>query len=367
MGAKISSDRKYQIFISSTFSDMEEERRVAVETILRTHNIPVGMEQFPSANRRSWDIIKEWIDESDIYLLIVGGRYGTVEPSTGKSFTHMEYEYAIQTQKPMIVCVIEEQHLDEKASRLKKKIVKEEDNPAKYYAFRDAVCKNQCSFYSNLDVLRLKISNDIHDAIMNNDLTGWAKKSKSKVHGFEESTKLFEICMMYTNHSRVLDTYRKVNSVKMEDELTSCYVEALSHLVCSCATGNDEDVLDFKIKMFSLFVKHYQLAIQHICNRLAEFESKSVYTDYRATEPRDTYDRKKREFKSQFLETETAALYPQNKAAALDNYNKVFVMGQELLKLAEEMEDDHLRGEHYERNDRDRMSQIGSIKKAKKK
>lgn len=115
MRSSLPLEQKYQIFISATFSDLRKERQAVVDTILKTHNIPVGMEQFPSGQRKSWAIIKEWIDKSDIYLLIVGGRYGSLEPSSGKSFTHLEYEYAIQMQKPMILCVISDNYLEKKS------------------------------------------------------------------------------------------------------------------------------------------------------------------------------------------------------------------------------------------------------------
>ena len=40
------NDKKYQVFISSTFDDLKEERKAILEAILITNNIPVGMESF---------------------------------------------------------------------------------------------------------------------------------------------------------------------------------------------------------------------------------------------------------------------------------------------------------------------------------
>ncbi|EOB9332781.1 DUF4062 domain-containing protein (plasmid) [Staphylococcus aureus] len=36
---------KYQIFISSTYLDLIEERQAVVEAVLNSNNIPAGMEQ----------------------------------------------------------------------------------------------------------------------------------------------------------------------------------------------------------------------------------------------------------------------------------------------------------------------------------
>jgi len=90
--------RKLQVFVSSTFIDLKEERQTAVQAILEAGHIPVGMELFIARDESQWDIIKEWIDESDVYMLIIGGRYGSIEPKSGKSYTHLEYEYALSVK-----------------------------------------------------------------------------------------------------------------------------------------------------------------------------------------------------------------------------------------------------------------------------
>ena len=87
--------KKLQIFISSTYKDLQDERQAAVEAILGSNNIPAGMELFKAGNNSQWETIKKWINDSDIYMLILGGRYGSIEPTSKKSYTQLEYEYAI--------------------------------------------------------------------------------------------------------------------------------------------------------------------------------------------------------------------------------------------------------------------------------
>ena len=48
------SDKKYQIFISSTFDDLQYERRAALEAILITNNIPIGMESFVASSQEQF-------------------------------------------------------------------------------------------------------------------------------------------------------------------------------------------------------------------------------------------------------------------------------------------------------------------------
>lgn len=91
---------KFQIFLSSTFEDLKEVRRVAMEQILNLGHIPVGMELFQAGNDSQWDYIKRRIVECDYYLLIVGDRYGSCLPD-GMSYTELEYTFAVEQEIPV--------------------------------------------------------------------------------------------------------------------------------------------------------------------------------------------------------------------------------------------------------------------------
>lgn len=93
--------RRYQVFVSSTYEDLKEERRHVIQALLETKCIPAGMELFPAASTQQWNLIKRVIDESDYYVIIVAGRYGSIGPE-GKSYTEMEFDYAIDSGKPVI-------------------------------------------------------------------------------------------------------------------------------------------------------------------------------------------------------------------------------------------------------------------------
>lgn len=87
-------DVRYQVFVSSTFVDLQNERSAVFQTLMEMDCIPAGMELFPAMDEEQWRFIQRIIDDCDYYILIVGGRYGSVS-STGVSFTEMEYDYAI--------------------------------------------------------------------------------------------------------------------------------------------------------------------------------------------------------------------------------------------------------------------------------
>ena len=98
------SQKKYQVFVSSTFRDLIEERQDAIRNILDLKHIPAGMELFPAADINQIDYIKKVIDECDYYLLIMGGRYGSMD-ADGVSYTEREYDYAVDMGKVVIAFV----------------------------------------------------------------------------------------------------------------------------------------------------------------------------------------------------------------------------------------------------------------------
>lgn len=94
-------DKRYQVFVSSTYEDLQDERREVMHALLSLNCIPTGMELFPAADEQSWELIKQFIAGCDYYIVIVGGRYGSKGPD-GRSYTEMEYDYAVGAGLPVL-------------------------------------------------------------------------------------------------------------------------------------------------------------------------------------------------------------------------------------------------------------------------
>jgi hypothetical protein len=86
-------DKRYQVFVSSTYADLKDERRTVIQALMEMDCIPAGMELFPAADEEQFQFIKRVIDDCDYYILIIGGRYGSTTPE-GLSYTEKEYDYA---------------------------------------------------------------------------------------------------------------------------------------------------------------------------------------------------------------------------------------------------------------------------------
>jgi hypothetical protein len=91
----------YQVFVSSTYSDLQDERRYVSETLARAGYIPAGMELLPASNQEQLEFIKRVIDRSDYYVVIVAAKYGSLADD-GVSFTEKEYEYAVSKNIPIL-------------------------------------------------------------------------------------------------------------------------------------------------------------------------------------------------------------------------------------------------------------------------
>lgn len=168
--------KKLQIFISSTYIDMKEERQAAVEAILKSGNIPAGMELFTSGNESQLQTIMRWIDESDIYVLLLGGRYGSIENSSGISYTEVEYDYAVSQKKPYFAIVITDEALRKKVKEIGIDAT-ENLNPNKLKEFREKVLSNISSFYEEPKDIKLGIHETLQDFKDRFEFSGWVTGS----------------------------------------------------------------------------------------------------------------------------------------------------------------------------------------------
>ncbi len=165
--------KRLQVFVSSTFSDLREERQAAVEAILSAGHIPAGMELFAAGDESQMEVIKQWIDESDVYLLILGGRYGSIDPKTGKSYTQLEYEYALSKSKPLFACVIKDAALE---ARVKKHGMEMLDKHRKEWdTFRELVQGKIVEFWEDSKDIKIAIANKLGQLSRREDLVGWVR------------------------------------------------------------------------------------------------------------------------------------------------------------------------------------------------
>ena len=157
-------NKRYQVFISSTFKDLEKERILLTQVLLKKGYFPAGMEWFPSIDEEQFEYIKQVIDDSDYYVLILGGSYGSIA-SDGKSYTEKEYDYAVETGKKIISMIQKDP-----------KITEDNEKKIKLLQFRQRILdKRLASLWSDQEELVTNFTTSLERTIEKFPMQGWLR------------------------------------------------------------------------------------------------------------------------------------------------------------------------------------------------
>lgn len=180
----IKVNKIYQVFVSSTYEDLQEERKEVMQALLELDCMPAGMELFPASNDDQWTLIKRVIDTCDYYLLIIGGRYGSTN-AEGISYTQMEFEYALQTGKP-IISFLPKTPEDIPSGKCEQDPEKRE----KLENFKKLAKKKLVKFWSTPENLGSLVSRSMIKLIKDFPAEGWVKSNTIDDNSMKEIVKL---------------------------------------------------------------------------------------------------------------------------------------------------------------------------------
>lgn len=162
--------KKYQVFVSSTYKDLMDERAAVTQCLLEMGCIPVGMEQFPASDMSQMDYIKMMLDDCDYYVLILAGKYGSYD-SDGIGFTEKEYDYAISKGIPIMSFVI-----NDTEKLVSEKCETTEVGRKKLQDFRNKVCSGKLvKFYSDVGTLQVAVAVSLNRCIQDFPAVGWTR------------------------------------------------------------------------------------------------------------------------------------------------------------------------------------------------
>ncbi|MFZ5810748.1 MAG: DUF4062 domain-containing protein [Thermodesulfobacteriota bacterium] len=166
-------DKRYQVFISSTFCDLLDERQAVLKAVLELDHMPAGMELFPASDDSAWQLIKDVIDSSDYYVLIIGGRYGSLD-DTGIGYTEKEYDYATSSKKPVVPLL----HINPD-NLPRDKTDTNEASWAKLKLFREKVEKrHSCVYWNSSEELKSKVIIGLTSTVKRHPAVGWVRADK---------------------------------------------------------------------------------------------------------------------------------------------------------------------------------------------
>ena len=218
-------NKRFQIFISSTYADLKEERAKVIQTIMELDCIPAGMEIFPAIDEEQFEFIKKVIDDCDYYLLIIGGRYGSLSEE-GISYTEMEYDYAI-TKGIKIIAFIHSNPDEISVGKSEKN----SDLRIKLEQFRNKVSTNRLiKFWTNANELPGLVALSLSKTIKTYPAIGWVRSNS-----IGDSSLLME-----------LNDLRKENTKLKEDSQTNSSQNSNSFSIDSKQLADFEDEILIK-------------------------------------------------------------------------------------------------------------------------
>lgn len=263
-------EKKYQIFISSTYQDLKEERRKVQDTILEMYQFPIGMEMFSADDEEQWEIIRETIDSSDYYILIIGHRYGSMIEEgdyAGISYTQKEFRYALEKKIPVLAFLIADS-----VAVTPDKMEDEVDKKEKLQAFKKEVTTGRTvQWWTSSEDLANKVSIALSKQIHKGKRPGWIRANNINI---EET------------QNELIELYKKNSNLEKENE------ELKSQLVLRkpvlSVTVNGKETLELPYVEYDTNIvdkKYMELMMEDVPEELKDKITLEMLDNYNATLP----------------------------------------------------------------------------------
>ncbi|MCY4025367.1 MAG: DUF4062 domain-containing protein [Acidobacteria bacterium] len=272
-------EKRYQVFISSTFRDLVQERQEVLKAVLEIDHMPAGMELFPASDDAAWQLIKEVIDGSDYYVVIIGGRYGSMD-ETGIGYTEREYDYAISQRTPVIPLLYKNPD-----NLPREKTETDTESWEKLKRFRKRVeGKHTCVYWTNADDLKAKVIVGLTSAIKRRPAIGWVRADKVPT----EST-VTEILML---RNRIAELERSAEADKTHppegtDDLMQGEDEFKLHFEFSAGRRYDSPRFDAHLSL--TWNDMFGAVAPRMINECSEDDLHTTFSDYFAQRAKEAF------------------------------------------------------------------------------
>ena len=262
-------DKRYQVFISSTFNDLKLERAEVTQALLELDCIPCGMEAFPAANETQWSWIKKVIEECDYYVLIIGGKYGSVNDETSLSYTEMEYNYASEKDIPTIAFIVEDE-----GKLVGDKLETDADKKEKLKIFKDRVKKNLCKFYTTPEDLGGKVSRSITQLKKTNPRTGWVRADSLNNYPSKEIIRLMKENEKLKKDIEKLNIEKETDNVQQHTNKESDeFLNSIYEIIYKWDYYDENDIVVEEKCIYQVLWKElYKIVVVPMINHSPKFE-----------------------------------------------------------------------------------------------
>ncbi|RIJ77993.1 DUF4062 domain-containing protein [Nakamurella silvestris] len=169
---------RYQVFLSSTYIDLIDQRLAVTQALVKTDRcIPAGMEIFSASAQPPWAVITSALEGTDYLVLVLGHRYGSTVPGEEISYTEKEYEYALAHDIPVLAFLSTNDHpvaADQQEKPTPKRLLKK---------FRERVSSEATiEQWSTASELAHKVALAVLKAIDDTPRPGWVRGDATTAH-----------------------------------------------------------------------------------------------------------------------------------------------------------------------------------------
>ncbi|MDW7681699.1 MAG: DUF4062 domain-containing protein, partial [bacterium] len=198
-----------RVFISSTYKDLIQEREAVEKALMRLNEtIPVDMKYFGSKPETPLEVSLQQVAQSDVYVVIIAHRYGTIPDHEQKSITELEYDRAIALGKPAFIYFSAISRDDTPL----KNVDTDPELEGNLIAFKERLQKNHTvANFNNPDELAVLVVTDI----TNQGLVGVVSETAESPYGF---------LRMYLEAVRDEHKWLRILALEREVEMDSLYI-----------------------------------------------------------------------------------------------------------------------------------------------
>lgn len=290
--------KKYQVFISSTYEDLKEERKEIIQALLEMDCIPTGMEMFQASDNSQWELIKSVIESCDYYIVIIAGRYESVHPITQKSYTQMEYEYASKIGIPIIAFLYE--NLDMLPNN---KVENNKKNKRKLQQFIELTKNKMVRFWSDKHDLASVVSRSMYKMFQTHPRRGWVrndsisynddnniinsriqkqelKSKESIIHNeitFWDKYNFYKECIKNPRYE-FLSNYKIIIGDLHIDAL-----KEIAHVILTAGIGSFADFFDFTLKPGYVTISFCSNLYE--AKEIIQYDGNSYFSDFECIIP----------------------------------------------------------------------------------
>lgn len=166
-------ETRYQVFISSAFRDLVDERRAVVSALLELNCNPVGSDLYSIPAGEDWSPIRHLIEDCDYCLVVLGSNYRSLDLSALEAIER-EYDFAVANGRPIMAFMRPEDRIEPDAEG------GYTAHAARLQAFRDRLEAGTCRMWTTPYELGGAISRGCAQLIQSSPSQGWVRGGHAK-------------------------------------------------------------------------------------------------------------------------------------------------------------------------------------------